>query len=59
MARIVGFLVARGRERSSWLGVVALATAGGVQMNPEQAEALVALGVALAGAVAVLWPDRA
>jgi hypothetical protein len=57
MGRLLGFLVARARERSTWLGVVAFATAFGVRMDPEQAEALVAFGLAAAGAVAVFWPD--
>jgi hypothetical protein len=57
MGKLIGFLAARARERSTWLGAVAILTAFGVRMDPEQAEALVALGLAIGGAVAVLWPD--
>ena len=40
------FILARGKEASTWRGLVALLTAVGVSISPEQGEAIVALGLA-------------
>lgn len=47
------YLIDRLKERSTWLGIIALATAVGVSLSPEQAEALAVAGTALAGVIAV------
>lgn len=47
------YLIDRLKERSTWLGLIALLSAIGVALTPEQAEAIAALGVAAAGAVGV------
>jgi hypothetical protein len=57
MSILLRFLLARARERSSWLGVITFLTGFGIYLEPEQVEALAALGISLAGAVAVLWKD--
>jgi hypothetical protein len=52
------YLLARLREPSTWRGLILLCTALGWAIRPELAEAIVALGLALAGGVGVVAPDR-
>lgn len=40
-------------EASTWRGLIWLATAAGVHLEPDQADAIVAAGMALAGLIAV------
>lgn len=49
--------MARLREPSTWRGLIALATAFGVVIRPEVADALIALGLALMGGVNVVTHD--
>lgn len=51
------YLLARLREPSTWRGVFLLATALGVTISPEQQNAIVALGLAVVGAVGAFLPD--
>lgn len=51
------YLLDRAKERSTWMGLVGLVSAFGVALAPEQIEAVVALGVAAAGAVAAFTKD--
>lgn len=50
--------IARLKERSTWVGLTMIATAGGVQLSPEKMEAIYTLGTTLAGFVAVIWADK-
>lgn len=52
------FVVARLRERSTWLGLISLATALGLVLSQAQQDAIIAAGSAVAGLVAALTPDR-
>lgn len=52
------FILARGKEASTWRGLVALLTAAGVALSPEQGEAIVALGLAVIGAIGVFFADK-
>ncbi len=52
------YLLARLREPSTWRGLILLATALGYAIRPDLAEAIIAMGVALAGGVGVVAPDR-
>ena len=52
------FILARGKEASTWRGIVALLTAAGVALTPEQGEAVVALGLAVIGAIGVFAADK-
>jgi hypothetical protein len=52
------FILARGKESSTWRGAVALLTALGVTLSPEQAEAIIALGLAVIGAIGVFTADK-
>lgn len=51
------FILARGKEASTWRGIVAIITAAGISLEPGQAEAIVALGLAVIGAIGVFLPD--
>lgn len=51
------FLLTRLHEASTWRGLVALLTAVGVVLTPEQTEAVVAAGLAVIGALGVFLPD--
>lgn len=57
MKNLTTFLLDRARERSTWLGLIAVASAFGVYVSPEQAEAIATAGVAVAGAVGILTRD--
>lgn len=47
------YLIDRMSERSTWVGLIAILSAFGVVLSPEQTEAVVALGAATAGAVGI------
>lgn len=54
LLKLVGnWLWARAQERSTWLGVIALATAGGINIAPELAGAIVNTGVAVVSTIAI------
>ena len=55
----MSWIIARLKERSTWLGLTGLLTAVGVGLEPDQAEAIVTAGVALAGVIAMLTKDKA
>ena len=52
------YLISRGKEASTWRGLVALLTAVGVGISPEQGEAIIALGLAVIGAIGVFTADK-
>lgn len=53
------FLFARLQESSTWRGIILIATGlFGWRAPPEKVEAIVLLGMMVAGFVAVLFPDR-
>lgn len=56
--RVARYLLARLREPSTWRGIILLATALGVQLRPEVWDAIVVVGLALAGGVGALAPDQ-
>jgi len=51
MKNFAEYLLSRLRERSSWLGIISVLTVVGVSLSPEQTQAVVSAGVALAGAI--------
>jgi len=57
LARVWRYVLARAQESSTWRGVTLLITAGGANLRPEHAEALVLIGLAVAGLIAVLFHD--
>ena len=52
------YFLARLREPSTWRGIIFVLSALGVAIRPDLAEAIITLGVALAGGVAIAAPDR-
>jgi len=51
------YIIARLKEASTWRGIVAIITALGVALSPDQVEAIVAAGLAVIGLVGVFVPD--
>ena len=54
---MLDFIMKRGLEASTWRGILALVTAAGIAVSPEQTEAIVAFGLALIGAMGVFTKD--
>jgi hypothetical protein len=52
------YLISRAKEPSTWRGLILILTAIGVPVAPAMAEAVVSVGLALAGAVGVLTADK-
>ena len=53
------FFLARLKEPSSWRAAIWVATSFGlIAFRGEQAEAIIALGMALSGAVGIVTPDK-
>lgn len=52
------WIIDRLKERSTWLGIVGLVSAAGVTLNPELTEAIVSMGLAAAGLIAVITKDK-
>jgi hypothetical protein len=55
---MIDFFLTRLREASTWRGVVMLITAAGVVLDAAQTEAVIAVGMAIVGAIGVFLPDR-
>lgn len=53
-ALLKDYLLARLKERSTWLGLIGLLSVLGVALSPEQAEAIATAGVAVAGVLGVV-----
>lgn len=51
------WLANRLKERSTWLGITSLATAIGIGIDPDQIQAIVGVGVAIGGLIAVFMKD--
>lgn len=58
MSTLKNWLLDRLKEGSTWFGLVAMLTSLGVILSPEQIEAVVAAGIAVAGLIAALFPER-
>lgn len=50
------YVLARMKEPSTWRGVIYMLTAIGVPIAPAMADAIIAVGLALAGLVGVVTP---
>lgn len=55
--RLRAYAITQLGEPSTWRGVTLLLTSLGVALSPEQTAAIVALGLAVAGVIAVFIPD--
>lgn len=52
------FFKERFSEASTWRGIIALLTACGVSLSPEQSSAIIAAGLAMMGVVGVFTADK-
>ena len=52
------YIVDRLKEQSTWRGLVLLATAAGIPVAPAQAEAIIAFGMAIVGAINVFSVEK-
>lgn len=53
------YILARLKEGSTLRGILMLLTAAGVALKPEVSDAIVSVGIALAGLAGVVLPDQA
>ena len=54
----MNYFLCRLKEPSTWRGMVAILTAFGVTISPEQVEAIVAVGLSVMGLIGLLTPDK-
>ena len=52
------YLVARAKEASTWRGIILLLTAAGVPIAPAMAESIISVGLAVAGLIGAITPDK-
>ena len=52
------YILARAKEPSSWRGFILLLTAAGLPIAPELADAIISVGLAVAGLIGVATPDK-
>ena len=52
------YLLSRLREPSTWRGIVLLATAIGVPIQPDLQESIIATGLAVTGLIGVVTQDK-
>jgi hypothetical protein len=52
------YMIERMKEPSTWRGIVLLLTAIGVPVAPAMADAIVSVGLAIAGLIGVATPDK-
>ena len=52
------YIINRLKERSTWLGIISLATGVGLYVNPAWVEAIIAAGIGLAGLIGITTPDK-
>ena len=53
------YVLERLKEPSTWRGIVLLLTAAGVPMAPGVADLVIAVGLAVAGMIGTVTPDKA
>ena len=51
------YVINRAKEASTWRGIVMLLTAVGLKITPEMADAIISVGIAVAGLLGMLLPD--
>lgn len=58
MTLSIDYALDRLSENSTWRGIIAIATAGGVAIQPDLANAIIALGMAAIGLINVLRKEK-
>ena len=54
----MNYLLERLKEPSTWVGLTTIATSFGIQVSPEQANAILSTGFLCAGIIGVLTKDK-
>jgi len=54
---MLDFILARLKERSTWVGIITVITAAGVTISPERIEAIAGAGTAIVGAILAFTAD--
>ncbi len=57
MNPVIKWFLDRAKERSTWLGLVSLGVAGGLNLSPELVDKIVLSGIAMAGLITTLFPQ--
>lgn len=52
------YLIERARERTTWAGLIALASGVGLSIRPDLAESIISIGVAIGGLLFALTADK-
>ena len=52
------YILERAKEPSTWRGLVLVLTAAGVPLAPGMSEAIISIGLALAGLIGAATPDK-
>ena len=52
------YMIERMKEPSTWRGIIMLLTAIGVPVAPAMADAIISVGLAVAGLIGVATPDK-
>lgn len=55
---IISYILNRLREASTWRGIIMLVAGGWATQHPEQAEAIIPIAIAVAGAIGTFLPDK-
>jgi len=54
----MNYIIDRLNERSTWIGLISLAAGLGVVISPILVEAIIAVGLSLAGLISIITPDK-
>lgn len=52
---MIKYVLDRAKERSTWLGIIGLVTAYGINMTVDQQTAVATAGIAVASVVSAFW----
>lgn len=52
------YLLDRAKEPSTWRGIILVLTAAGVPIAPAMAESIISVGLAIAGLIGAVTPDK-
>lgn len=55
---IINYILSRLQEASTWRGIIMLVGGGWAHQHPDQAEAIIPIAIALAGAIGAFLPDK-
>lgn len=52
------YLIERARERTTWAGLIAIASGVGIAIRPDLRESIISIGVAIGGLLFTLTGDK-